>query len=118
MPSFTFIISTPERVSVIEVMHGSDNFIESILLQYFSYLFTLAFLYSEFDTFENTEVCGNLRQLPGMDKGIDPIDFSISGCDIENFRDAVLVLGLHRRYEKIAMVCKTDSSELFGRGLT
>ena len=41
-------------------MHGGDDFIESILFQYFSYLFTLAFLYAEFDAFENAEVGWNV----------------------------------------------------------
>ena len=126
-PILALVISAPERVRIIEIMHRGNDFVETVLRQVLRNLLPLTLLHAYLNAFEHFEAFRNhdipvfrfaaVQYSPGMHKGIDPVNFLIPRVDVENFRDVILVVRLHRRNEEIAMVGEAEAAQPLSDGL-
>lgn len=90
-------------------------------------LLPLTLLHAYLNAFEHFEAFRNydipilrfaaVQYFPGMHKGIDPVNFLIPCVDVENLRDVILVVRLHRRNEEIAVVGEAEAAQPLSDGL-
>lgn len=114
-PVFPFIVSSIERIRIVQIMYGSYYLVEAMRGKVFADLFAAAFLHAYFYSFEYPERI-SFRSPEGMELRIYPVCFLLLGFHIENLGCQILMHGLHRRYEKIAVVSKTDAGKSFFKG--